>query len=68
VRAVSAHYMAVDKPQALVLFEIVKSKMTGKTPEMGQVREVRMPRRRRTAAARSTSPRRPRGRTARSAG
>ena len=49
VRAVSAQYMTVDKPQPLVLLEIVKSKMTGKTPEMGQVRNVSL--RRRQAAS-----------------
>ncbi len=42
VRAVSAQYMSVEKPQALVLFELVKAKVTGKTPEIGQVKEVRM--------------------------
>jgi hypothetical protein len=26
----------VDKPQVLVLFEILKSAVTGKTPEMGE--------------------------------
>ncbi len=58
VRAVAAHYMTVDKPQALVLFEIVRSKMTGKTPEMGQVKEVRLGRRRAgVPASRSASPR-----------
>lgn len=37
-----AQYMTVDKPQPLVLFEIVKSLMTGKTPEMGEVKVVSM--------------------------
>lgn len=42
VRAVSAQYLTLDKPQALVLFDIVKSKVTGRTPEMGQVKEIRL--------------------------
>ena len=36
VRAVSAQYMTLEKPQALVLFDLVKAKVTGKTPEMGR--------------------------------
>ena len=61
VTAVSAHYMTVDKPKAAVLFEIVKSRVTGQTPEMGRVKEIRPRSRGRTArsSASSSSPRRP---------
>ena len=50
VRAVSAQYMTLEKPQALVLFDIVKAKLTGKTPEMGEVKEIRQAGRRRDKA------------------
>ena len=50
VRAVSAQYMTLEKPQALVLFDIVKAKLTGKTPEMGEVKEIRQAGRRREKA------------------
>ena len=46
VRAVSAEYMTAEKPQPFVLFDIVKSKLTGKTPEMGKVKQVRLTKRR----------------------
>jgi general stress protein 26 len=42
VRAVSAQYMTLEKPQALVLFDLVASKLSGKTPEMGQVKRIRL--------------------------
>ena len=42
VRAVSAQYMTLEKPQALVLFDLVKAKLTGKTPEMGEVKRIRI--------------------------
>jgi general stress protein 26 len=58
VRAISAQYMTLDKPQALVLLEIVKSKMTGKTPEMGVVKELRLAKGR-AAKGRAASKRRP---------
>ena len=53
VRALSAQYMTQEKPQPLVLFDIVKSKLTGKTPQMGKVKRVKLPaaRSRRTARA-----------------
>ena len=52
VRAVSAQYMTLEKPQALVLFDLVASKLTGKTPELGEVKRVELsPSRRRAAAA-----------------
>src|SRR5215813_6370951 len=35
VNARSAQYMTLEKPQPLILFELVKRKLTGKTPEMG---------------------------------
>ena len=37
VRAESAHFMTVDKPQAVVLFEIVKGMATGDFPDIGEV-------------------------------
>ncbi len=42
VRAVSAQYMTLEKPQVLVLFDLVKAKVTGKTPEMGEVKRIRL--------------------------
>lgn len=36
VHAESAHFLNVDKPQVLVLFEILKSSVTGGTPQMGE--------------------------------
>ena len=42
VRAVSAQYMTLEKPQALVLFDLVASKLTGKTPELGQVKQIQL--------------------------
>ena len=42
VRAVSAQYMTLEKPQALVLFDLVASKLTGRTPELGEVKQVRL--------------------------
>jgi general stress protein 26 len=62
VRAVSAQYMTLDKPQPLVLFDIVKSKLTGKTPEMGEVKRVRLTGRR-SATSRSSGNGRHRGRS-----
>ena len=44
VRAVSAQYMTLEKPQALVLFDLVTSKLTGKTPEIGEVKRIRIAR------------------------
>ena len=35
-----AHYMTVDKPQAIVLFEVVKGMVTGSTPDIGTVKSV----------------------------
>jgi general stress protein 26 len=32
-----AHYMEVNKPQAIVLFELVKGMVTGKSPEFAEV-------------------------------
>ena len=40
VKAVTAQYMTVNKPQALVLFDVVKGMITGKTPQIGEVKEV----------------------------
>jgi general stress protein 26 len=36
VHAESAHFLNVDKPQVLVLFEMLKGAVTGKAPEMGE--------------------------------
>lgn len=41
VRALSAQYMTLKKPQALVLFDLVASKLTGRTPEIGEVKKIR---------------------------
>ena len=46
VTAVTAHYMTVNKPQAVVLFEVVKGMVTGKSPQIGEVKEVPMRNRR----------------------
>ena len=40
VVAHSAHFMTVDKPQPVVLFEIVKGMVTGDFPDIGEVHEV----------------------------
>jgi len=40
VQATSAHFMTVDKPQAVVLFELVKGMVTGKAPSIGEMHEV----------------------------
>jgi general stress protein 26 len=36
-----AHYLELNKPQAVVLFEVVKGMVTGKTPNMPETQEVR---------------------------
>jgi general stress protein 26 len=40
VTAASAHFMTVDKPQPVVLFEIVKGMVTGGSPDIGEMHEV----------------------------
>jgi general stress protein 26 len=40
VEAHSAHFMTVDKPQPVVLFEIVKGMVTGAFPDIGDMHEV----------------------------
>ena len=40
VQATSAHFMTVDKPQVVVLFELVKGMVTGKAPDIGEMHEV----------------------------
>jgi general stress protein 26 len=40
VVAQSAHFMTVDKPQPVVLFEIVKGMVTGDFPDIGEVHAV----------------------------
>jgi hypothetical protein len=59
VDAVSAQYMTLEKPQALVLFDLVAAKVTGKTPEMVRVKHLRLaPKGRSAAASRAKSRRR----------
>jgi general stress protein 26 len=36
-----AHYLELNKPQAVVLFEVVKGMVTGKQPNMPETQEVR---------------------------
>jgi general stress protein 26 len=36
VRALSAHFMTVDKPQPVVLFEVAKGMITGTAPDIGE--------------------------------
>jgi general stress protein 26 len=40
VTAASAHFLSVDKPQPVVVFEILKGMVTGSRPDIGEVREV----------------------------
>jgi general stress protein 26 len=40
VTAASAHFLSVDKPQPVVVFEILKGMVTGSKPDIGEVREV----------------------------
>ena len=40
VDADSAVYLKVDKPQPVVLFEVVKGMVTGDTPDLGETRRV----------------------------
>jgi general stress protein 26 len=61
VDAVTAQYMTVNKPQPLVLFEVVKGMVTGKAPDVGEVKEVPI-RNRRTGRLRAR-PRTRNGRT-----
>jgi len=36
----SALYLKVDKPRAVVFYEVVKGMLTGSTPDVGEVRRV----------------------------
>jgi len=36
----AAHYLQMNKPQAVVLFELVKGMVTGKQPDLGKVEEL----------------------------
>jgi general stress protein 26 len=64
VRAVSAQYMTLEKPQALVLFDMVAAKLAGKTPELGEVKRIRLrPPAGRAASAKTRAKRRPVART-----
>ena len=40
VTADSAHFLSIDKPQVVVLFELAKGVVTGKAPDLGEVEEV----------------------------
>ncbi|MEO8191532.1 MAG: pyridoxamine 5'-phosphate oxidase family protein [Acidobacteriota bacterium] len=40
VRATSARYMTVDKPQPVVLFEVAKGILTGHRPDVGEMHQV----------------------------
>ena len=40
VTAVSAHYLKVDKPQPVILFELVKGMLTGTAPDLGETKQV----------------------------
>jgi general stress protein 26 len=40
VKAESARYLAVDKPQVMVLFEVARGMVTGKAPDLGEVQQV----------------------------
>jgi general stress protein 26 len=60
VHARSAQYLAVDKPQPILLFEFVKGMVTGRTPDWGKVKRVAMGRKsagERVPARRGTAPR-----------
>ena len=37
----AAAFLEVNKPQPVVLFEVVKGWVTGSTPEIGEMRQVR---------------------------
>jgi general stress protein 26 len=41
VRAREAHFLTVDKPQPVVLFELVKGMVSGKPPHLGKERRAR---------------------------
>ena len=36
VRAHSAHFMTVEKPQPVIVFELVKGMVTGDSPKLGE--------------------------------
>ena len=57
VKAHSAHFLSIDKPQAVVLFELVKGAVTGGKPDLGRVRTVsgRALHRKRGARTRATA-------------
>jgi general stress protein 26 len=40
VTAASAQFLSVDKPQPVVLFELLKGVVTGSKPDIGEVRQV----------------------------
>jgi general stress protein 26 len=40
VDVVLAHYLEINKPQVVVLFEVVKGMVTGKAPDVGEVETV----------------------------
>jgi general stress protein 26 len=60
----TAQYMSLDKPQAVVLFDVVKSKLTGETPKIGDVKRVTITRGQASKRASAPSSRRRKGSTA----
>jgi general stress protein 26 len=40
VRALSAHFMTLEKPQPVVLFEMLKARLTGEAAEMGETQTL----------------------------
>jgi hypothetical protein len=56
--------MSLDKPQAVVLFDVVKSKLTGETPKIGDVKRVTITRGQASKRASAPSSRRRKGSTA----
>jgi general stress protein 26 len=40
VKAASAHFLNIDKPQVVVLFELLKGMVTGQAPDLGEEQEV----------------------------
>jgi general stress protein 26 len=40
VKTETAHYLTLDKPQVVVLFEVARGMVTGKAPDVGEVERV----------------------------
>jgi hypothetical protein len=41
VRAQEAHFLQIDKPKPVVLFEVARGALTGTPPDVGQTEVVR---------------------------